>query len=91
MGFQGIGNKLFDLQWFYYVLGSAAAGGPLVTIILIRTVEDFPNIGIIGILNFFVGICHFGLVFIGILACFAIFCSKTNDLLGLLQVLAGNS
>ena len=36
------------------------------------------------ILKVFVGICHFGLVFIGILACFAIFCSKTHDLLELL-------
>ena len=94
MGFKGIGRKLIDLHWFYYALGSAAAGGPLVAIIPIRTAEDFPNIGIIGIIGIsytFIGICHSGLVFIGILACFAIFCSKTNDLLSVLKVLTGNS
>ena len=51
--------------------------GPLVAIIPIRTAEDFPNIGIIGIigiLKVFVGICQSGLVFIGILACFDRFC-----------------
>ena len=67
--------------------GPDAAGGPLVAIIPIRRAEDFPNIGIIGIIGIsytFIGICHSGLVFIGILACFARFCSKTKDLLRLL-------
>ena len=88
MGFKGIRRKLIDLHWFYYALGSAAAGGPLVAIIPIRTAEDFPNIGIIGISYTFINICHSGLVFICILACFAIFCSKTNDLLWVLKVFA---
>ena len=57
----------------------------------IRASKDFPNIGIFcifGILHVFVDICASGLVFIGILACFATFWSKTYDLLGLLNVWA---
>ena len=69
-------------------LGSGAAGGRLVAIIPIRPAEDFLNIGIIGISYTFIGICHSGLVFIGILVCFAIFWSKTIDLLRLLKALA---
>ena len=76
-----------EINGFALVLlgfGSGATGGAQVAIIPIRTSKDFPDIGIIcifGILKVFVGICNFGLVFIGILAYFAILWSKANDLL----------
>ena len=89
----------FSMYWqeihgFALVLpgfGSGATGGAQVAIIPMRTSKHFPDISIIGILGIsytFIGICHSGLVFIGILACFAIFYSKPYDLLKLLYVLA---